>query len=109
MKSVLSVLLLVSLTNAAINNGLKSCEKHNDCGDTQWCYFSYDENHRPMDSGFCFAEMNPKKTNTKESNVEDVEDIVRVFIFYFFVTACTFSSLSLINHISIYRFFWKKV
>jgi len=40
---------------AAGFGGLKPCAQHNECGKSQWCFFSYDEQHRPMSSGFCFA------------------------------------------------------
>lgn len=49
----------VSAETGDFGNGLKSCDKHNDCGQAQWCYFSYNsETHRPTESGYCFAELN---------------------------------------------------
>jgi hypothetical protein len=50
-----AALLLLAAVCVSGYGGLKPCQKHNDCGNAQWCFFSYDENHQPMNSGFCFA------------------------------------------------------
>ena len=38
----------------------------------------YDENHRPMQSGFCFSESS--NTQSKISDIEETKDLVRYFL-----------------------------
>jgi len=47
--------LLFCAAVCSSTRGLKSCQQHGDCGDAQSCFFSYDENHQPLGSGFCFS------------------------------------------------------
>ena len=82
MKTELFLCILVIVSSLSdgskVVNGLTSCERHNDCEETQWCYFSYDENHRPMQSGFCFSESS--NTQSKISDIEETKDLVRYFL-----------------------------
>jgi len=78
MKTELFLCILVIVSSLSdgskVVNGLTSCERHNDCEETQWCYFSYDENHRPMQSGFCFSESS--NTQSKISDIEETKDLI---------------------------------
>ena len=95
MKTCLFLCILVIVSSLSdgskVVNGLTSCERHNDCEETQWCYFSYDENHRPMQSGFCFSESS--NTQSKISDIEETKDLVRFFFFLLFLKK-TFHSYS---------------
>jgi hypothetical protein len=71
-KFCVGLALALQLVSASEQTGLKSCDKHNDCGEMQWCYFSYNEN-REASTGFCFADMNhPGQTKDREPAVDMV-------------------------------------
>ena len=59
------------LTTCYAEHGLITCEKHNDCGKDQSCYFSYDDDH--VRSGICFA-----LDSSSSKDVQDTQDLVRI-------------------------------
>jgi len=65
------ILFACVLSLASATYGLKSCEQHNDCGEAQWCFFSFDENHQPLRSGFCFSSEGAKAA-LEDSEVPDM-------------------------------------
>jgi len=65
-------LLLLALSSSPAVLAINHCDRHNDCAEDQFCFFSYDHEHNQRGKGICFSDSD----SVEEEQQPAVENLV---------------------------------